>query len=247
AEAEAGAFESNADNATIAYLGSSPNTNPIWLDLVQSGRADYVIANTIVDKLLDLSDPRLAVYADETEDGDFIGGEYGTANTYSANSHVGALYHEPDLEGVILDYAEVQFLLAEAAARGFATSESVETYYENGIRASMEYWGIDDAEIDAYLAQPSVAYATAAGDWKQKIGTQEWIALYNRGFEGWTVWRRLDFEGFNIPDGLEESDIPRRLIFPIEEATLNPSSWKQAIDMIGGSDDVQTTVFWDVN
>jgi hypothetical protein len=247
AEAEEGAFTSNDDNASLSYLASSPNTNPVWLDLVQSGRADFVVANTLVDKLLALSDPRLEVYADPMEDDTYKGGVYGTANTYSANSHIGELFHEPDLEGVILDYASVQFMLAEAAARGFATAEPVETYYENGIRASMEYWGVDDADIDAYVAQPEVAYATAEGDWKQKIGIQEWIAQYNRGFDGWTTWRRLDFEGFNIPPGLEASDIPQRLIFPIEEATLNPSSWRAAIDMIGGSDDVQTKVFWDVN
>lgn len=246
-QAEEGAFTSNADNATLSYLSSSPNTNPVWLDLVQSGRADFVVANTIVDKLIALSDPRLEVYADPIEGGTYKGGVYGTANTYSANSHIGELFHEPDLEGVMLDYATVQFMLAEAAARGLATAEAVETYYENGIRASMEYWGVDDDAIDDYLAQPEVAYATADGDWKQKIGIQEWIAQYNRGFDGWTTWRRLDFEGFNIPPGLEASDIPQRLIFPIEEATLNPSSWRAAIDMIGGSDDVQTKVFWDVN
>lgn len=246
-QAEEGAFTSNADNATLSYLSSSPNTNPVWLDLVQSGRADFVVANTIVDKLIALSDPRLEVYADPIEGGTYKGGVYGTANTYSANSHIGELFHEPDLEGVMLDYATVQFMLAEAAARGLATAEAVETYYENGIRASMEYWGVGDDAIDDYLAQPEVAYATADGDWKQKIGIQEWIAQYNRGFDGWTTWRRLDFEGFNIPPGLEASDIPQRLIFPIEEATLNPSSWRAAIDMIGGSDDVQTKVFWDVN
>ena len=110
----------------------------------------------------------------------------------------------------------------------------------------MEYWGIDDADIDAYVAQPSVAYATADGDWKQKIGSQEWIALYNRGFDGWTTWRRLDFTGFNVPPGLEASDIPQRLIFPIEEATLNLLlACRYRYD--GGSDDVQTKVFWDVN
>ena len=219
----------------------------MWLDLVQSGRADYVVANTIVDKLVALSDPRLGVYADPMEDDSFKGGVYGTANTYAANSHVGALFHQPDLEGVILDYAEVQFCLAEAAARGFAVNETAATYYENGIRASMEYWGVDEADADAYLSTTQFAYATATGDWKQKIGTQEWIALYNRGFEGWTAWRRLDFTGFNVPPGLAESDIPRRLIFPIEEATLNPSSWRAAIDMIGGADNVQTKVFWDKN
>jgi hypothetical protein len=99
--------------------------------------------------------------------------------------------------------------------------------------------------IEEYLANPDVAYATAEGDWKQKVGIQEWIALYNRGYEGWTAWRRLDFDVFNVPDGLSASDIPRRLIFPIREATLNPSNVRAAIDMIGGSDNVQTRVFWD--
>src|SRR5690606_16666724 len=58
-----GVFESNADNASITYQNSAPNTNPVWEDLVQSGRADYVVANTIVDKLLALDDPRLPIFA----------------------------------------------------------------------------------------------------------------------------------------------------------------------------------------
>ena len=177
----------------------------------------------------------------------FVGGEYGTANTYSANSHVGAIFHEPDLEGVILDYAQVQFLLAEAAERGFTTPMTAAEHYETAITASMEYWGVPEDRIQAYLAQPEVAYATADPDWKQKIGIQAWIAYYNRGFAGWNVWRRLDFEAFNVPEGLTAADIPNRLTFPIEEATLNPSNFRSAIDMIGGSDDVQTKVFWDVN
>jgi hypothetical protein len=241
---ESGVFESNADNASMAYLPASPNTNPLWEELVQSGRADYVIANTIVDEMMALDDPRLAVYADPYE-GSFKGGVYGTANTYAQNSHVGELFHLPELEGVILDYAEVNFLLAEAAAKGLGIPGTAAAYYEEGIRASFDYWGV--AGVEAYLAQPEVAYATAAGDWKQKIGVQEWLAMYNRGFEGWNAWRRLDFTGFNVPPGFAESDIPRRLIFPIKEATLNNTSLMEAIQMIGGSDNVQTKVFWDVN
>jgi hypothetical protein len=242
-----GIFASNADNASMDYLPGLPNTNPLFEDLVQSGRHDFVIANTIVDIMQDDlgGDPRLAVYADPTDDGLYIGGEYGTANNYLANSHVGALYHEPTLEGVLLDYSEINFLLAEAAAKGLNVGATAEEFYNEGIRASFDYWGV--ADVDAYLAKPEVAYATAAGTWQQKIGIQEWIALYNRGFEGWNVWRRLDFEGFNVPDGLTEADIPRRIIFPIKEATLNPSSLDAAIQLIGGSDDVQTKVFWDVN
>src|SRR5690606_36260458 len=257
---------------------------------------DYVIANTIVDQMQALSDPRLPRYARGmdfrypvdratnqkrdsvfSEGGTMVlyypgpesvvfhtppftifardralavqlfrGGEYGTSNTYSSNSRAGDICHDPALEGLILDYAEVQFFLGDAAERGIATPATAEEHYEGGIRASMEYWEVDEERIDAYVSQPEVAYATADGDWRQKIGIQSWLSWYNRGFEGWTDWRRLDLEASHVPDGLTEEDIPTRLIFPIEEATLNPSNFRAAIDMIGGSDDVQTKIFWDL-
>lgn len=243
-------FTSNADNASIQYLDAFPNTHPVHEDLVQSGRDDYVIANTIVDIMNNLSDPRLPVYAQPLDDGvTYEGGVYGSNNTFAARSHIGEIFYTPNIEGLILDYAEVEFMLAEAAERGFSVTGTAEEHYDAGIRASMEYWGVADADIDAYLANADVAYTTAAGDWKQKLGVQAWLALYNRGFEGWTVWRRLDFTGFNVPPfgGLTYNDIPKRYIFPISEATLNGPNLNAAIQMIGGDDAATTKVFWDVN
>jgi hypothetical protein len=52
------------------------------------------------------------------------------------------------------------------------------------ITASFEQWG---AGVAAYLLNPKVAYATAPGTWKVKIGNQLWLAMYNRGFEAWTA------------------------------------------------------------
>lgn len=243
-----GIFTSNADNASITYLSAFPNTNPIHEDLVQSGRADYVVANTTIDKLLALADPRITVFAEPLADGvTYEGGIYGTANTYSKKSHIGDIFHDPTLEGLVLDYAEVEFYLAEAKERGFTVAGTAAEHYNAGITASMKYWGISDAAIATYLAQPTVAYATAEsnGTWKQKIGIQQWIAFFNRGFEGWSTWRRLDFVGFNVPPLLTYNDIPRRFIFPIEEATLNNKNLQEAIGIIGGADNVQAKVFWD--
>ncbi|HEX8041269.1 MAG TPA: SusD/RagB family nutrient-binding outer membrane lipoprotein [Chryseosolibacter sp.] len=251
AEAVAGGvFDSNDDNASIQYLDAFPNTHPVHEDLVQSGRDDYVIANTIVDIMNNLNDPRLPVYAQPLDDGvTYEGGVYGTNNTFAQKSHIGEIFYTPDIEGLILDYAEVEFMLAEAAERGFSVPGTAEEHYDAGITASMEYWGVDSGDIANYLANPDVAYTTAAGDWKQKIGVQAWLALYNRGFEGWTVWRRLDFTGFNVPPfgGLTYNDIPKRFIFPISEATLNKASLQEAIQLIGGEDSATTKVFWDVN
>lgn len=86
---------------------------------------------------------------------------------------------------------------------------------------------------------------TAAGTYKQKIGTQKWIALYNRGFEAWTEWRRLDYPVLTAPaDAL--SDIPVRYTYPVQEQNLNTANYDDAVSAIG-SDKVTTKIFWDVN
>ena len=241
-----GVFTSNADNASIAY-SSSPNENPIYTSLVLSGRADYVAANTVTDKMNSLNDPRRYVFFRENLGADtFTGGTYGTANAYATSTQIGDLFHTSDLDGTIINYAEVQFLLAEAAARGgYSTSMTAEEYYNAGITASFDQWGVDD--VATYLAQPEVAYTTAdggSGDFREVIGTQMWLALYNQGFEGWTTWRRLDMDVLNVPDGLTYEDIPVRFIYPLEEAQLNGDAVAAAASKIGG-DVVQTKIFWD--
>lgn len=240
----AGVFTSNSDNATLQYLGSSPNTNPIWTDLVQSGRADFVAAHTIVDAMNDRNDPRRDDYfAQNQGDGVYVGGTYGAeGNSHSNSTIYSELFEDPTLEGVIMDYAEVEFLLAEAAARGYI-GEDPEAHYNAGVTASILYWGGTNEEAQAYLAQGSVAYD--AGNWVESIGVQKWIALYNRGFEAWSTWRKLDTP--DLPNaGQSGLPVPLRFTYPSSEATLNGANWSAAASAIGG-DEQQTPVFWDVN
>ncbi|EIJ39832.1 hypothetical protein JoomaDRAFT_2871 [Galbibacter orientalis DSM 19592] len=240
-----GVFTSNDDNATFEYQGATPNTNPLWVDLVQSGRSDFVPANTLVDFMNDLEDPRRAVYFDDNMGADtYVGGIYGASNTFSNYTHIGDLLHQPTFPGILLDYSEVSFYLAEAAARSYAVTGTVEEHYNNGITASFEYW--DVADVATYLAKPEVAYATAPGtDWREKIGSQFWLAMYNRGFEAWTVWRKYDTPVFNLPEDTG-NPVPARYTYPINEQTLNGTNWEAASEAIGG-DEQTTKIFWDVN
>jgi hypothetical protein len=234
-----GVFESNADNAAFQYFGSAPNTNPIYADLVLSGRADFVAANTIVDIMNELNDPRRSVYFRENlGTGVFEGGTYGDANSYAGFTQVGDILHTPDLPGVLMNYAEVRLTLAEAVERGgYNVSGTAAQHYHAGIMASINQWGLSDAEAEAYISQPDVNYATAGGGWEQKIGEQLWLAQYNQGFDAWTTWRRLDFEGFTPPPGMEFSDIPLRFPYPLEEAQLNGENYEvTTVDM---------PIFWD--
>jgi hypothetical protein len=239
----AGAITSNADNALFMYLDSPPNTNPLWVDLVQSGRQDYVGANTFIDALNAVSDPRRAAYFEEVTAGGYVGGVYGLQSPYNANSHVGDAMHQPDFPGNLFDAAEYHFILAEASARGFNVGGTAAGHYTAGITASMEFWGVAAADIATYLAQPSVDYATATGTYKQKIGYQKWFASYLKGLEAWTDWRRLDFPTLNVPPAAN-TPTPVRFTYPVREQNLNKAQYDAASTAVGG-DVVTTKLFFD--
>jgi hypothetical protein len=236
-------FTSNEENAAFPYLSTPPNANPIWVNLVQSNRNDFVAANTLVNPMNTLNDPRRKYYFTEDPNGNYSGGIYGSGNTFGNFSHVSETITEPNFPGALMNYAEVEFLLAEAVERGFNVGGTAAGHYAAGIRASIEYWGGTVPEANTYLAQPSVAYATATGTWKQKIGTQEWIALFLRGFDAWTVWRRLDYPQLPKPASAI-TDIPVRYTYPSNEQNLNQTNYEFASTAIGG-DKVTTKLFWD--
>ena len=243
-EAVPNVISSNAENAVFDYLVDYPNTNPWWNFLVRQGLEYYVGTNTFIETLNELDDPRRAVYFTPV-DGEFIGGEYGVVQNYHSFSREGEFFREPDLAVVFIDYAQVKFLLAEAAARGIGGITDPEAHYNAAIRASFEYYGIED-QVDEYLAQPSVDYSTAEGPWQRKIGIQKWIALFDQGFEAWTEYRRLDYPQLSAPEVAESDIVPLRFLYPIGEQTLNGANYQEAADAIGG-DSYSTRLFWDVD
>jgi hypothetical protein len=122
----------------------------------------------------------------------------------------------------------------------------------------MDYWlieGVDTDDVAAatatYLARPDVDYAAVIGGgatWKQAIGKQKWLALYMQGFDGWAEYRRLDFGILQLPAGgvLEGSGIPLRMMYPVDEQTLNSANYGAAVGN-QGADSHDTRVWWDVN
>jgi len=238
------AMKSNADDAVFKYLSAPPNTNPIWVDLVQSGRHDFVGANTLIDTMKAMSDPRLSQYFSTNKNGDYEGGSVGDGNTYSLYSPPSDKMLKANFEALVMDYAETELQLAEAVERGFNVGGTAAQHYNNGITASITYWGGTTADANTYLARPDVAYATAGGgDYKHKIGFQKWMALYNRGFDSWTELRRLDFP--TLPPPAEaQSGFPVRYTYPVQEQNLNKDNYNAASTAIGG-DKVETKLFWD--
>lgn len=245
----AGVILTNDQNAVFAYPGAAPMYNPIYANLVASNRNDFIASETIVNDMNTLADPRRPIYFTPMADGTYKGGLNGPTNLYANFSHVGLKLTAADFPALLAEAAESNFYLAEAAARGYAVGNTAEHYYNNAITASFENWGIA-SEVAAYLANPSVNYATAPGaTFKEKIGRQAWIAFYNRPFEAWNSYRRLDFPAFVPPANAvaaADGEIPKRYTYPINEQTVNNANWQAASAAIGGNK-LKTHVFWDKN
>lgn len=239
----AGVFTSNADNASFAYMSAPPNTNPIWVDLVQSGRKDFVAATTIVNTMKALNDPRIPLYFTTDFAGGYSGGTPGASSNYATFSKPATTIVDPAYPALLLGYDEVAFDLAEAVERGFTVTGTAMSHYNAAVTASILYWGGTTTDATAYLAQPSVNYLTAMGTYKQKIGTQEWIALYNRGVDAWIEIRRLKYPVIDAPSSALTA-FPVRYTYPINEQNLNKANYDAASAAIGG-DKVTTMLFWD--
>lgn len=236
-----GVFGSNADNAAFPFETAPPNTNPVWTSLVQSGRNDFVVANTFVDIISPLNDPRASVFMDDNIV-PYQGGTYGTGSSYTDYTHIGEPWHTPELEGIILSYDEVGFLLGEAVERGLI-SGNAESYYQEAIRASIVYWGGSQEDADVYLAQDGVAYD--ASNWKNSIGVQKYIALYGRGFEAWSSWRLLDYPDTFIRPEISGEPVPRRYLYGNDDGDVNSANYEAASTAMGG-DLKSSRVFWDI-
>ena len=177
----------------------------------------------------------------------YVGGLPGDAATYANYTHVNDRVVDPTEPGVLLSYVEVEFLLAEAAARGYNVGGTAESHYNAGITASFNYWNVSGAS--SYLADPEVNYTTALAastsdpKWKMVIGTQAYIALYNRTFAPYLSVRRLDYPILREPVDAQ-SGFPVRYTYPVTEQTLNGANYSAASSAIGG-DAAETQLFWD--
>jgi hypothetical protein len=261
-EAAAPKVFADGDVMTMNWLAAAPNENQQFIDFVQSGRDDYVLTSNLIDAMqpttpapahsilsVTVTDPRLKFYAIPvigSSPSVYLGGVQGEANGFPSFSHVNPINLTATRPWIISDYTEAEFLLAEAVERGFSVGGTAETHYNNAVKSSIVYWGGTTAQADTYLAQPSVAYATAFSDWKQKIGTQAWLAYWLRGDVLWNSYRRLDYPRLFAPVNYKQgiNKVPVRMFYPVSEQTLNAANYEAASAKIGG-DSPLTKLFFD--
>lgn len=235
----AGVITNVADNFAFPYVNGLVS-NPVYQNLVQSGRNDFIPSDVYVNALKAKSDPRIPLYFTKAPDGTYKGGPYGNLAAYNNFSHVADVIKAPDYQGYLIETVEVKFMLAEAAAKGFNVGGSAATWYDAAITASMDQWGVDPADQAVYLA----ANPYDAANYKKSIGMQAWFAMYNRGIEAWYFFRRLDYPVLATPGNAD--GLVYRITYSNNEYSTNTTNVKAAAAALGGGGDKYTTkIFWD--
>lgn len=165
-----------------------------------------------------------------------------------------------DCPGILMTSAEVEFLLAEAALKGWNVPGDVESHYETGIRASMQLLNnhydivstISDEEIEEYIQNNPVG-----DNPRESINTQAWILHLTNPSEGWANLRRSDYPAIadrtllpvrgDFPHEDPNLQTPVRLRYPLLEGQYNSANYNEAVERLGGTDDWHTRLWWDVN
>ncbi|MGC6403416.1 MAG: SusD/RagB family nutrient-binding outer membrane lipoprotein [Flavobacteriaceae bacterium] len=263
----AGTMSSNGDIAYIQHTLGPEGINKNGHGEVFSADGNPRLSKTFVDFLQ--GDPRLPILGARRSDGstnpaDLIGlpngltsgaleAKYGTTSSEYAEPNRGVITGE-DAPMVFQTYAEVEFLKAEAAHRGWISSDAA-THYNNGVKAAMQMLSmlypnaaaISDAQVADYLAARPFDAANAM----EMIHSQYWVATFLNEYEAFANWRRTGFPvlqpfgGEAVYDGnVTNGTIPRRLIYPNGESSTNPENFEAALSR-QGPNEFTTRVWWD--
>ena len=214
-------------------------------------------------------DPRLSVlFAPGSNASTIVGMPNGrTSDTYTGTDGVSyagisdrtiyaetnAVLRGKDVPMVFQTYAEVEFLKAEAAIRGWISS-SAEDHYNKGVTAAMKMLkqlypastAITDAQITTFLAGPGKLAASFPANWEM-VMNEYWKVTFLNEYEAYANWRRTGYPTLiptKHPNSETNNQIMRRMIYPGGESATNGDNYAEAISR-QGADDWMTRMWWD--
>ncbi len=236
-------------NAAFDFSASQPN-NFRMANLRTGDFNLFIMSETAEEIFLEKDDPRVAVFYREAESvavnySGLLNGPDASQLSISVSDYSlgGRIFREETdrLDGAIASSWETSFFIAEAAERGLINANAIE-WYENGIHASFDYWGVE-MPVD-YLSRSSVVLEDDA---LEKIATQKWMSNCINGYESWIEYRRTGFPKLKtIAASLNGDLIPVRMPYPTDEAALNAEAYNVAAESTGGNS-INHPVWWDVN
>jgi hypothetical protein len=255
---------SNADAAILRWTGTAPYISPLMTVREQDFRAPSVAA-FFIDNLVSWEDPRIDIslganginrWAIAPYQGAYVGVPSGYApgtgvqrlSYFYSTSSTSTLMNEP-LAGMIMNYAEVQFILAEAALKGWI-SGSAETYYNRGVLNGITLWlPTWNKPIEDFLRNPNgnsnlLSDATTFDEKMEFIHLQKYYALFLNDLQQWFEYRRTGHPTLPKGPGLRNGGVmPARMNYPVYVQSTNPTNYKAAV-AAQGPDLISTPVWW---
>ncbi|MER2996539.1 SusD/RagB family nutrient-binding outer membrane lipoprotein [Pontibacter populi] len=240
-------FSNNEESAILRYTSTLPLVSAFTNLRDYDFNGSHGLTEFFIDNLNEMEDPRLTRWAT------LFGSVYsGIPSGYAAgniperqSTYQVALKNEP-LLGNIINYAEVQFILSEAALRGYITADP-KTYYDQGVTAAITMW---DLGVPAgYLEKEAVAWNEAGGfeDKLEQIMLQKYFTLFFTDFQQWYEFRRTGHPVLPIGPGVQNNGLmPSRFRYPVVVQSLNGANYNAAVAEMGG-DDINTKVWWDID
>lgn len=236
-------FTTNADNAQLNCSAVLPSNNEWNQIIIQGGRTDWNLSKTLVDQMNAMGDTRITVYANPNKAGVYQGHPNGLpdaiATTFLATSStIGSYFTKATAPEVIMTFAELNFILAEAAIDGDIAGDA-DAYFKTAVNAS----------FTQYALTPTADFLAKLGTaTKAKIMEQKWVALFGQGIEAWTEWRRTGLPVFPAPDPRavlnNDGVLPTRFTYSTNEYSLNKTSVEAGVALLGGKDDMKTKLWW---
>ncbi len=276
----------NSDNFQLAYLENTNATYPFYNG--EGMRVNLAMSKLMVDALKNVNDRRLFYFGEPAAykisggllENDFAAyegapselspnlldlnraaGKYSLVNKRYASSasRIGDPY-------IYFTYAEQCFIIAEAIEEGWVAGNA-QTYYENGVKAMLDYYrtlptviqanlhgmAITQTYIDNYFTGEA-AYKTSGT--KTERLQQVWMQRYFIDFFQGGVnisfrnFQRTGYPVFPLDPATSlnsgaPTQVPKRNMYPTDELTKNPVNYQKAVDeQFAGSDDVNKTPWW---
>lgn len=246
---DANYITTNSQNAVFDFTNSEPNSFRL-AQLRVGDFNNFVLSKTMEEILIDLNDDRIAKffrpYANATSN-DYKGLINGinsstTSIALADYSLSGTTFREDTstLDANFMTAWETSFLLAEAALKGYISTDAG-TLYNLGVTQAFEYWGTN---LPSDYLSNNANYNAVGTTPLQQIITQKWIASVINGYEAWIEYRRTGFPNLkNVAASLNNNLIPVRMPYPAEAATLNQENYS-VVEATTNGNSLNVKVWW---
>ncbi|MBX3242149.1 MAG: SusD/RagB family nutrient-binding outer membrane lipoprotein [Chitinophagaceae bacterium] len=208
---------------------------------------------TAVELLHTQGDPRLPVYFNLSVLGSGwrgapvnISGEQNQRYPTDSLSLIGDYFRVGQFRYNVITAAEVSFLKAEAVLFGLASGDA-QSLFQEGIQNAMKIYGIDQNEINTFLASPAGTLTGTNEEKLKQIIEQKYLALLFQADEAWAEYRRTGYPLIWIGNGTNNTNgtIPRRLVYAFNEYLLNEDNVKEAAARLSDGDELTSRMWWD--